>query len=61
MKKKEIKKVFKLYSNNEILNNLLDKYIAQEKVSKRIYKFLETICNFDDKLELEIYETKDND
>lgn len=61
MEKKNKKKTFELYTNNETIINVLNDFKNNQKIYLRILEFLQLVGNFDGKTEVELYETHNTD
>ena len=61
MKKKQAKKTFELYTNNETIINALNDFKNNQKIYLRILEFLQLVGNFEGKTEIELYEIHNTD
>lgn len=61
MKKKQAKKTFELYANNETIINALNDFKNNQKIYLRILEFLQLVGNFEGKTEIELYEIHNTD
>jgi len=61
MKKKQAKKTFELYTNNETIINALNDFKNNQKIYLRILEFLQLVGNFEGKTEMELYEIHNTD
>lgn len=57
MKKKEKKKIFELYSdNNKVINNLIEKMKSNSKAYSKLKTALELLGSFEGKVDVELYD-----
>ena len=61
MKKKEKKKIFELYSDNNKVNNLIEKMKSNSKAYSKLKTALELLGSFEDKVDVELYDMVDNE
>lgn len=56
MKKKEKKKIFELYSDNNKVNNLIEKMKFNSKAYSKLKTALELLGSFEGKVDVELYD-----
>ena len=60
MKKKEKKKIFELYSDNNKVNNLIEKMKSNSKAYSKLKTALELLGSFEGKVDVELYDVVEN-
>ena len=60
MKKKEKKKIFELYSDNNKVNNLIEKMKSNSKTYSKLKTALELLGSFEGKVDVELYDVVEN-